>query len=103
MMNETPLMCIHITIVGSGEPLLRLQKRLTCAAKALHLKLDIEVRKDYEDFAIAYEQTPAVFMDGLMALSGLPRTEEIESWLRSLVKTNFEHHTRSITCPIQNS
>jgi hypothetical protein len=103
MKNEMALRNIHLTIVGSGEPLLRLQKRLACAAKGLNLMLNLEIRKDYEAFAIAYEQTPAVFLDGAMALSGLPRTEEIENWLKNLVKTNLEHHTRSITCPIQNS
>jgi len=85
-----------LTIVGSGEPLLRLQKRLTYAATALHLKLNLEICKDHDAFAIPYEQTPAVFLDGKMALSGLPRTEEIEGWLKSLVKTNLDHYSRSI-------
>jgi hypothetical protein len=101
--NEMALRDIHLTIIGSGEPLLRLQKRLTCAAKGLHLKLNLEISKDHEAFAIAYEQTPAVFLDGEMAFSGLPRTEEIENWLKNMVNTNLEHHTRSLSCPIQNS
>lgn len=95
-MNDIKVIGTALTIVGNGEPLLRLQKRLTCAAKGLHIKLNLEIRKDYEAFAIAYEQTPAVFMDGVMVFSGLPRTEEIEDWLKRLVNTNLAYHTRSI-------
>jgi hypothetical protein len=103
MQSEMALRDVHLTIVGNGEPLLRMQKRLNCAAKGLNLKLNLEISKDHEAFAIAYEQTPAVFLDGELAFSGLPRTEEIEDWLKNLVRTNLEHYTRSISCPIQNS
>lgn len=73
---------VKLTLVGSGEPLLRLQKRLSCAAAGAGLALDMEIHKDAEAFGIPYAQTPAVLVNGQMALCGLPRTEEIEDWLR---------------------
>lgn len=70
-----------LTLAGSGEPLLRLEKRLSCAAAGLGLALDVEIRKDAEALGIPFEQTPAVLVDGQLAFSGLPCTEEIEDWL----------------------
>jgi hypothetical protein len=72
---------ITLTLVGSGEPLLRLEKRISCAAAGLGLALDLDIRKDAEILGIPFAQTPAVLVDGRIALSGLPRTEEIEAWL----------------------
>jgi hypothetical protein len=40
------------------------------------------VVKNPEALGIPYAQTPAVLVDGRVVLSGLPRTEEIEAWLR---------------------
>jgi len=79
--------CLALTLAGSGEPLLRLEKRLSCAAAGLGLALDVEIRKDTEAMGIPFEQTPAVLVDGQMAFSGLPRTEEIEDWLREKMNT----------------
>ena len=76
---------LALTLAGSGEPLLRLEKRLSCAAAGLGLALDVEIRKDIEALGIPFEQTPAVLVDGQMAFSGLPRTEEIEGWLRTRI------------------
>lgn len=75
---------VKLTVVGSGEPLLRLQKRLSCAAAGMGLALDMEIQKDAAAFAIPYEQTPAVLVNGQIGLCGLPRTEEIEDWLRGM-------------------
>lgn len=72
---------IRLTLIGSGEPLMRLEKRLSCAAAGLGLALDLEIRKDAEALGIPFEQTPAVLRDGRIVLQGLPRTEEIEEWL----------------------
>ena len=74
---------IALTLVGAGEPLLRLEKRLSCAAAGLGLALDMDIRKDAESFGIPVAQTPAVLMNGQVVLHGLPRTEELEAWLRS--------------------
>ena len=78
---------IALTLVGTGEPLLRLEKRLHCAAAGLGLALDLEIRKDTEALGIPFAQTPAVLVDGRVALTGLPRTEEIEAWLRLTFQT----------------
>jgi hypothetical protein len=75
---------ISLTLVGSGEPLLRLEKRLHCAAAGLGLALDMDIRKDAEALGIPFAQTPAVLVEGRVVLSGLPPTEEIESWLGRL-------------------
>jgi hypothetical protein len=75
---------IALTLVGSGEPLLRLEKRLSCAAAGLGLALDMDIRKDAESLGIPFAQTPAVLMSGQVVLHGLPRTEDVEAWLRSL-------------------
>ena len=73
---------LALTLVGSGEPLLRLEKRLSCAAAGLGLALDVEICKNAEVLCIPFERTPAVLVEGQVAFSGLPRTEEIEDWLR---------------------
>ncbi len=76
---------ISITLAGSGEPLLRLEKRMSCAAAGLGIRLDMEIRKDTDALGIPYSQTPAVLHEGEVIFNGLPRTENIEAWLRSLV------------------
>jgi hypothetical protein len=73
---------VRLTLVGSGEPLMRLEKRLTCAAGGLGLALDLTVRKDPEALGIAFADTPAILIDGRLAHSGLVRTEALENWLR---------------------
>lgn len=73
---------IHLTLVGSGEPLLRLEKRLSCAAAGAGFALQLDILKDAGALGIPFEQTPAVLQAGRIVLSGLPRTEEIEAWLR---------------------
>lgn len=73
---------IALTLVGNGESLLRLEKRLHCAAGGLGLALDLDIRKDADALGIPFARTPAVLRDGQVVLSGLPRTEEIEAWLR---------------------
>jgi len=69
----------QLTLVGSGEPLLRLQKRMGCAAAGLGLTLNFDVRRDHEAFGLAYADTPAVLLGGQLVFSGLPRTETIEA------------------------
>jgi len=76
---------ISITLAGSGDPLLRMEKRLSCAAAGLGIRLDMEIRKDSDVLGIPYLQTPAVLYEGEVIFIGLPRTEKIEAWLRNLV------------------
>ncbi|MFN3545345.1 MAG: thioredoxin family protein [Thiobacillus sp.] len=72
---------IHLTLVGTGEPLLRMEKRLACAAAGAGFALQLDILKDADALGISFEQTPAVLQAGSVVLSGLPRTEEIEAWL----------------------
>jgi hypothetical protein len=76
---------ISITLAGSGDPLLRMEKRLSCAAAGLGIRLDMEIRKDSDALGSPYLQTPAVLREGEVIFNGLPRTEKIEAWLRNLV------------------
>ena len=46
------------------------------------VRLEIEIRKDADVLGIPYAQTPAVLHEGKVIFNGLPRTEEIETWLR---------------------
>jgi hypothetical protein len=78
---------VELTLVGTGEPLLRLEKRLHCAAAGLGLALDLAIRKDAEALGIPFAQTPAVLVDGRVVLTGLPRTEEIEVFLRQMFRS----------------
>jgi len=73
---------ISLVLVGAGEPLLRMEKRLSCAAAGLGVRLEIDIRKDADAMDISYAQTPAVMHEGKVIFNGLPRTEEIEAWLK---------------------
>ncbi len=76
---------IRLTLAGTGEPLLRMEKRLTCAAGGAGIRLMLEVCKNVEALGIAYADTPAVPHEGTVIFSGLARTEEIEARLKQLV------------------
>lgn len=84
VMNDTTM---KLTLVGTGEPLLRLQKRLNCAATELGLTLQLDIEKHPEAVGLRYGQTPAVLAQGRCIVSGLPRTEEIVAILRALPET----------------
>lgn len=76
---------VSLTLVGAGEPLLRMEKRLSCAAAGLGIRLNMEIRKDADALGVPYLQTPAVLHEGEVIFNGLPRTEEIEAWFKNLV------------------
>lgn len=78
---------LKLTLVGAGEPLLRLQKRLGCAATELGLTLQLDIEKHPEAAGLRHEQTPAVLAQGRCIVSGLPRTEELAAILRALPET----------------
>jgi len=80
--SDVPI--VNLILAGAGEPLLRMQKRMSCAAAGLGIRLDIEIRKDPEALGIPYSQTPAVLHDGKVIISGLHRTEDIEVWLKQM-------------------
>jgi hypothetical protein len=73
---------IQLTLVGTGEPLLRMEKRLSCAAGGAGIRLDLEIRKDIDALAIPHADTPLMLHEGRVIFSGLPRTEEIDAWLK---------------------
>jgi hypothetical protein len=45
----------------------------------------VDIRKDIDAMGIPYQQTPAVLHSGKVIFNGLPRTEEIEAWLKNSV------------------
>lgn len=75
---------VNLKLIGTGEPLLRMEKRLSCAAGVLGIRLIIDIRKDADAMGISYQQTPAVLYEGKVIFNGLHRTEEIEVWLKNL-------------------
>jgi hypothetical protein len=80
---DAPL--IQLTLAGTGEPLLRMEKRLSCAAGGAGIRLMLDIRKDIEAPDIPHAQTPLVLHEGKVIFSGLPRTEEIEAWLKKSI------------------
>jgi hypothetical protein len=78
---NSPL-AIALTLVGTGEVLLRLEKRVRCAAAALGVRVDISIAVAEQISELLLEGTPAILQGGRVAIRGLPRTEEIEAWLR---------------------
>jgi hypothetical protein len=81
---------VGLTLVGSGEGALRLEKRLRCAAAGVGLALNLEVRKDHGAMGVRLADTPAVLLEGRTVFAGLPRTEEIEAWLRQTCRSANE-------------
>ncbi|MDP4030072.1 MAG: hypothetical protein Q8P42_14035 [Gallionella sp.] len=63
-----------------------MEKRLSCAAAGLGIRLEIDLRKDADALGILFQQTPAVLHDGKIAFRGLPRAEEIEVWLTGMAR-----------------
>lgn len=62
-----------------------MEKRLSCAAGGLGIRLEVDIRKDADAMGISYQQTPVILYKDKMIFSGLHRTEEIEAWLKSLI------------------
>lgn len=75
---------LALTLAGAGEPLLRLERRVGCAAGAAGFATDLTLRKDYEAMGLTVSDTPALLHEGQVIFRGLPRTEAIESWFKNL-------------------
>lgn len=75
----------ELTLVGAGEPLLRLQRRLGCAAAeaGLTLQLDVGKKRPEAVLLLRYEQTPAV-LARVDASAAACRTENSSPSLRAL-------------------
>lgn len=81
VLTDTPV--ISLLLVGVGESVLRMEKRLFCAAAGAGARLEIEICKDADAMGIPYAQTPTVFHQGKVIFNGLLRTEEIEVWFKN--------------------
>lgn len=73
----------QLTVIGKGEPLPRIQKRPSCVAAELGVTLQIDIDKSPEVWGLTYGLTPAVMAQGKCLLTGLKRTEEIVTILRT--------------------
>jgi len=78
---------MKLTLVGAGDLLLRLQKRLGCAATELGVTLQHDFEKRPEAVGLRHEQPPALLAQGRYIVNGLPRTEEIVALLHALPET----------------
>ena len=76
---------IRLTLAGTGEPLLRMEKRLSCAASGAGIRLVLDIRKDIDALDIPETETPLVLYEGKVIFCGLPRTEEIEALLKQQI------------------
>jgi hypothetical protein len=72
---------VRLIHVGSGAGALRPEKRLRCTEAGLDLALELDKCTDAEALRIPFTQTPAVLLEGRVALSGLPRTEHQKKML----------------------
>jgi hypothetical protein len=73
---------IRLTLAGTGEPLLRMEKRVSCAAGGAGVRLVLDIRKDLDVPDISHEETPLLLHEGKVVFSGLSRAEEIEAWMQ---------------------
>ena len=72
---------IHLTILGRGLDVERMQKRLKCAARAVGVQLELNWINEYTDnkqesVVVLYQKQPLI--------KGLLDTEQIESILKEL-------------------
>lgn len=74
---------LQLTVIGAGESLLRMEKRLRCAATALGLTLQLEIDKHSENYVLAYSETPAVRVGTRWLARGLLGTEALTERLRA--------------------
>lgn len=75
---------VELTVIGYGEAVMRMQKRVRCAAHALQMPLTLHTSVALDAYGLRYEDTPALAHQGAVVIQGLPRTEMIEAWLMSL-------------------
>ena len=76
---------IHLTIIGKGHDVEKMQKRLRCAARATKNELHLSWQHEYpQTLNVGAEQTTAVTCNNKLVLDGLVATEEIEKLLTKL-------------------
>jgi len=81
MPESVPTHPLVLTVVGYGEAVQRMQKRVQCAAQALGKLVTLDTSTSLDEYGLRYEDTPALVHQGAVVLNGLSRTEEIEAWL----------------------
>jgi glutamine amidotransferase len=81
MPTSEPAHSLVLTVVGHGEAVQRMQKRVQCAAHAQGRALTLDTSNSLDAYGLRYEDTPALVHRGAVVWKGLPRTEEIEAWL----------------------
>jgi glutamine amidotransferase len=79
-----PTQVIELTLVGSGEPMIRMEKRLRCAAFALGVSLKLDHAIALDELGLRHDEIPALIHHGKVAMKGLARTEDIEVWLKNI-------------------
>jgi hypothetical protein len=76
---------INLTIFGKGIEVEKMQKRLSCAARATGTELQLSWQhKDPQTLNIGAENSTAVTCNSKLVLDGLKPTEEIEILLTRL-------------------
>jgi hypothetical protein len=81
--DDLPL--LRLTLVGQGEPLIRMGKRLGCAASGAGVRLNLDIVKDNESLGIDYADTPCVMHEGKILTRGVIRAETLDIIMRELV------------------
>jgi len=81
MQQPVPTPPLELTVVGYGEAVQRMQKRVQCAAFALGRELTLGISNSVDAYGLRYEETPVLIHQGSVVLNGLLPTEEIEAWL----------------------
>ncbi|MEF3192661.1 MAG: hypothetical protein K6346_00340 [Halothiobacillaceae bacterium] len=76
---------LALTLVGQGEPLIRMGKRLECAARGAGIRLDLTIVKDHEGLGIPYADTPCVLHEGAVLTRGLVQAERLEQLMKELM------------------
>jgi hypothetical protein len=75
---------ISLMLMGYGEALLRMEKRLGCAARRAAVQLHLVVDKNYQPRDISLAHLPVVTYQGQRVFEGLPSTETIQAWLEKV-------------------
>ncbi len=71
---------LRLQIIGQGEDVLRLKKRLNCATSAMGMKLSIELLPDDIRAAeLGARRGPLVVMNGAIIADGLEPVESIQA------------------------
>jgi len=77
---DPALPVLEVRLVGRGEDAMRMEKRLSCAGRALGVNVKI-------DWKMERQNTPRVYVDEKLVIDRLLETTEMESVLKPWVDT----------------